>query len=158
MNRRRAIIAIGLGISFPGCLDFRHHGGVVASPPDGVEDVTFERLEQEEVTVDPGTDPKLTVDWDEHTFTIEGYVYVGSGECNQAVLESVDVTESEVQFEITPGKSPDHPDYSLVNFACTMEMAPDPYRVEGSIPTNTDRVVVVERDAMDEMRSVSEYK
>lgn len=146
MDRRKVIAMVGIGISLSGCLRWRHHGGIDTSVPSELEGLSFERLEQSETEVDPENKSVVQVSSDGQNVIIEGNILVGSSECKQAKLESISLDDSEVWFEVTPGKSPDHHDYSVLGSSCTEDLSPDAYRIESPIPTETNRIEVIERD------------
>lgn len=156
MDRRKVIAAVGIGISAPGCLGSRHHGGIDTSVPPELEGLSFERLEQSDVAVDPEVEPVVRVDSDGEHVAVEGNVFAGSSQCNQAKLESIsfDRVDSVIRFVVTPGKSPEHPDYSLLGSSCTEDLSPDAYRIESPIPTDIDRIEVIERDFDDRTQIV----
>ena len=156
MERRNVIAAVGIAISVPGCLGSRHHDGIDTSVPPELEGLSFERLEQSDAAVDPEAKPVVRVDSDGQHVAVEGNVLAGSSECNQAKLDSIsfDRIDSVIRFVVTPGKSPNHPDYSLLGGSCTEDLSPDAYRLESPIPVDIDRIEVIERDFDDRTQIV----
>lgn len=155
MERRTLIATVGIAVSVSGCLEWRHHGGIDTSIPAALEGLSFERLDQRDSAIDPSDEPVVRVDTDGQRVTIDGNVLVGSSECKQAKLDSVSVNDSAVRLEVTPGKSPQHHDYSLLGSSCTEGLGPDAYRIESPIPAGTDRIKVVETDFDGQSRVVS---
>lgn len=137
MRRRSllATLAAGTAVAVTGCSGLT---GPIAQRSFVICDADCDWAEK---TPDAGEDPVIERYPDERRVVVYGHMYVGSGSCDRAVLDSTEVDGDTLRVAVGVG------DKGNPMGGCTADMSPDQYRASFRFRESMPERVVVEEDA-----------
>ncbi|MFB9808015.1 hypothetical protein ACFFQF_23740 [Haladaptatus pallidirubidus] len=162
MKRRTTLsfLTAGLVSIISGCLTGSIRDAVTPTSANGaIEATSFQILGNDANPGQSGNPPTVRFNGETKQVIITGRLYVGSIECNEAVLQNVTYKQSENRLSVvvTHGKSDAHPDNQLFGSGvCDAAMSSDAYRAVVTFRKRLPgRVLATERGALGDTTSVT---